>query len=164
MGVRGSTSRKGSGASCESTKPRDLVFFADRCLGSKTVPDALRANGDTVEVMSDHFDQDVLDKVWVPAVGAKGWIILSKDRYLRHNAIEIVALLRSNTHSFLLTSGNYTGQEMAAAFIAAMSNIKQIVLRIPAPLVGTVTRNGSVKIIYTHDDLIERASQPPRIR
>ena len=50
---------------------------------------------------------------------------------------------------------------MAAAFIAAMPQIKEIVRRIPALLLRASLRTGSVNIIYTHDDLIDKASSPP---
>jgi hypothetical protein len=48
------------------------VFFVDRSLGKHVVPDALRAAGAHVEVHDDHFAQDALDEVWLPAVGQNG--------------------------------------------------------------------------------------------
>lgn len=105
---------------------------------------------------TDHFDKDTPDDEWLAAVGRRGWIVLSKDKHLRHNLIEIAALLKSNTHSFILTSGNDTGQEMAEAFLAAMPDIKRIVAKFPPPLVATVTKSGTVKVVYTHDALIQK--------
>src|SRR5688500_2008401 len=124
MAVRGSKSKKRSGASYHSKQPRDLVFFIDKSLGLRVVPDALRAIGENVELKTDHFDQDAADAEWLAEVGSRGWIVLSKDKNLKHNHIEIVALLKSGTYSFILTSGNYTGLEMARAFVAAMPDIK----------------------------------------
>src|SRR5262245_33850140 len=105
MAAPGWKSRKRSDASYHSKQPRDLVFFTDKNLGLATVPNALRAVGEKVELKTDHFDQDAPDTEWVPKVGARGWIILSADKELKHNLIEIVALLKSGTHSFILTSG-----------------------------------------------------------
>jgi predicted nuclease of predicted toxin-antitoxin system len=156
MAARGTKSRKRSDASSHSKQPRDLVFFVDKCLGLKTVPDALRAIGENVELKTDHFDQDADDATWVTEVGARGWIILSADKNLRHNHIEIVALLKSNTHSFLLTSGNYSGREMAHAFVAAMPQIKGIISTIAPPAICTVSKAGNVRVAYTHHRLIDR--------
>jgi hypothetical protein len=39
--------------------------------------------------------------------------------------------------------------------------MKAIVERIPPPMIATVTKSGTVKILYTHDDLIEKLSRPP---
>ena len=123
---------------------------------SPWVPDALRAIGEKVELKTDHFEQNADDTKWVTEVGARGWIILSADAQLKHNHIEIVALLKSNTHSFLLTSGNFSGKEMAHAFVTAMPDIKGIIAKIPAPAVCMVSKPGGVRISYTHDQLIKR--------
>jgi hypothetical protein len=125
-------------------------------LGLYTVPNALRAAGEKVECKTDHFAQDTEDSVWVPEVGAKGWIILSADKGLKHNLIEIVALLKANTHAFLFTSGDFSGTEMAKAFVKALPDIKGIIAAIPAPAVCSVWKDGTVKVVYTHDDLIRR--------
>lgn len=121
------------------------------------VPEALRAAGIRVERKTDHFDQDTEDTIWVPEVGKRGWVILSADENLKHNHIEIVALLKSNTHSFLLTSGSFTGPEMAKAFVTAIPQMTGIISTLPAPVVCKVWKTGEVRVAYTHDDLIKRA-------
>jgi hypothetical protein len=63
-----------------SAQQRELVFFCDKCLARKIVPEALRAAGERVEIMEDHFAKNADDTVWVPDVGKRGWIILSGDR------------------------------------------------------------------------------------
>lgn len=158
MAAPGWKSRKRSDASYQSEQPRDLVFFTDKNLGLKIVPDALRAAGERVERKTDHFPQDADDSAWVPDVGARGWIILTADKNIRHNLIELVALLKSGTHSFILTSGNFTGEEMAKAFIGAMPQIKGIVATIPPPAVCTVSKSGDVRVALTHNDLIAKVA------
>ena len=104
--------------------------------------------------MEDHFNTDVADTVWVPAVGARGWIILTKDKALRHNSLEQIALLRSNTHSFILTSADQSGPQMAIAFVAALSDIRRLVHKFPPPFVGTITPTGVVSVFFTHAQLL----------
>jgi hypothetical protein len=58
----------------------------------------LRAVGERVELKTDHFGQDTEDSEWLAKVGSWGWIVLSKDKHLKHNHIEIVALLKSGTY------------------------------------------------------------------
>jgi hypothetical protein len=88
MDAANSTSKKESGASSDLAQLRSLVFFLDRNLGRHIVASALRDAGATVEVMDDHFAADVEDTVWVPTIGSRRWIILSKDRHLRSNPLE----------------------------------------------------------------------------
>jgi hypothetical protein len=149
----------------------------DKCLGRKIVPGALREAGLLVEIKEDHFAPDTADTVWVPDVGARGWIILSKDSSMRHNHIELVALLRSNTHSFILTAASQTGKEMASALVFAIPQMQRIVDKFSPPCVSAVTPSGSVNVYLPHNKLLsqiadnldaqegkaalERTQQPP---
>jgi len=140
-------------------------LFIDKCLGTRVVADALRACDVTVELKTDHFAPKTKDVDWLPVVGRRGWVILSKDKQLFHNNLEIVGLLQSGTASFILTSGNYTGQEMADAFVRALPHIRRMLIKFSPPFVATVSRQGTVRIKYTFDGLIRKRSQkPPRGR
>jgi hypothetical protein len=147
-------SKKESAANSGSAQPPERVLFLDKCLGRKTVAEALRAAGENVELLEDHFDKKTDDTVWVPEIGKRGWIILTKDRAIRNNSLELVALLKSNTHSFILTSADQSGPQMASAFVAALPHIKKMVAKFPAPFVATITPAGAVSVFYTHDQLI----------
>jgi len=149
------TLKKESAANSDLAQLRDLVFFTDRGLGRHVVPAALRAAGATVEIMDDHFAPKVEDTEWVPKVDSRGWIILSKDRHLRSNPLEQIALLKANTHSFLLTSADLTGPNMAKAFVAALPAILKMIGKFPTPFVATVTPLGAVKVFFTHDQLLK---------
>ncbi|MGH7140929.1 MAG: hypothetical protein ACREHD_34800 [Pirellulales bacterium] len=50
----------------------------DKCLGRKVIAGALRAAGEQVELLTDHFESDTPDSHWLRAVGERGWIILTK--------------------------------------------------------------------------------------
>jgi uncharacterized protein with PIN domain len=58
---------------------QETVFFVDRCLGGKRLPESLRLLGIRVEIHDDHFAKDALDKDWLPQVASKKWIIFTKD-------------------------------------------------------------------------------------
>jgi len=105
--------------------------------------------------MDDHFAADTEDTQWVLEVGKRGWIILSKDRHLRSNPLEQIALLKSNTHSFLLTTADLSGPDMAKAFITALPDMLRMIEKFPPPFVATVTPSGVVNVFFTHDQLIK---------
>lgn len=109
--------------------------------------------------MTDHFAHDTEDVHWLPAVGDRGWVILSKDKHLRHNHLEIVALLRSGAPAFLLTSGNYTGAEMAEVFTTAMPTMLRMLKKFTPPFIASVTRSGNVKLVYTFDGIIRKVAR-----
>jgi hypothetical protein len=108
--------------------------------------------------MDDHFDCEVDDTVWVPDVGKRGWVILSKDSRLRSNPLEQIALLKSGTHSFLLTAANLSGPQMATAFITAMPDILGMINKFKPPFVATVNPSGTVSVFCTHDQLLDMIS------
>lgn len=139
-----------------SQSPHSPVFFLDKCLGRNEVANALRNHGAQVELKTDHFDQETEDAVWIPDVGQRRWIILSKDKMIRHNAVELVALLKSNTHAFVLTSGSQKGAAMAAAFVTALPDMRAMISRFPPPFVGTISASGSVTKFMTHEQLIDQ--------
>ncbi len=126
------------------------------------VPGALRACGLNIELKTDHFPDDTPDHDWLPVVGAKGWIILTKDKRIRHNYLEIVGLLQSGTASFILTSGNVTGQEMADAYVRALPDMIRMLAKFPPPFVATVSKLGRPRMQYTFDGLIQKVSRRKR--
>lgn len=63
--------------------PDEPVFFVDRSLGARTVPDALRVAGARVEVHADHFTDDAPDPEILRFVGERQWVFLSKDKRVR---------------------------------------------------------------------------------
>ena len=118
--------------------------------------DALRAAGETVELHAHHFAPEMSDSEWLVEVGKRQWAVLTEDRHIRDNQVEIEALIASQVACFTLTSANMSGQQMAAAFLAAVPQMKQLLQRFERPFVATVTRTGHVSLIYTRFRLLRK--------
>jgi len=58
----------------------DWVFFVDRCLGRRIIPEMLRSAGEIVRAHDEVFRQDTRDEKWLTEVGKNGWIVLTKDK------------------------------------------------------------------------------------
>jgi hypothetical protein len=60
-----------------------LVFFVDRGLGRRLVPEVFRTAGFEVVLMADLYpcgaDQAVADDDWIADVDERGWVALTKD-------------------------------------------------------------------------------------
>jgi hypothetical protein len=97
-----------------------LTFFIDRSLGAHDVPDALRAAGVRVEIHDDHFAPDTPDTTWLVEVGARGWIVLTKDSRIRRHPLELQALLGANVAAFMVTATDLTGADMGRLLAAAI--------------------------------------------
>jgi hypothetical protein len=135
-------------SSSSSGPPDDPVFCIDEALGRRVVPDALRAAGVRVELLIDHHPRGTADATWLPDVGRRGWIVLTKDKNMRRRPAEQLAIVRNGVRAFSLTSGDLSGPEMAEAFVRAMPGMRRLVRRHPGPFIASVTRSGLVAVVY----------------
>ena len=140
-------SRRASGGSGAALPPDAPTFFVDYCLGAIDVPSALRALGPRVEVHQDHFANDAADAGWIATVAERGWIILTKDRRVRHRPIEHEALRSNDAAAFILTAGDLLGAAQARAFTLAAPKMLRIVAKYARPVLATVTRSGGVAVL-----------------
>ena len=118
-------------------KPPDpFVLFIDRSLGKQIIATALRSAGFQVEVHDNHFSPDAKDQEWLTEVGRKGWIVLTKDKKIKHRAL------------FTLAAGGVQGSEMAQIFVKAMPKIRSYVDANVPPYIIRVTRSAHLARIY----------------
>lgn len=104
------------------------------------MPDALEAAGAVVEPHRRHFPDDSPDTEWLPVVGRRGWIVLTKDHRIRHNPLEREALLNAGAKTFILTSGQLSGAEMAEILVKQLPKIERCARNADGALIARVTR------------------------
>jgi uncharacterized protein with PIN domain len=143
---RAPRSRKSSGASSRSQRDAErlasLTFFVDRSLGRHVVARELRGAGAKVEVHDDHFAVDTPDVDWLRTVGARGWVVLSKDEAIRRTRHEREALRAAGVKAFFLTQQGLTGVEMGAIFVRALPGMMERASRQQDSFVFTLSRSG----------------------
>ncbi len=128
--------------------PEPAIFFVDRSLGRKVIPDALRRAGEKVKTHDELFPQDTPDETWLKEAGRQGWIVLTKDTRIRYHANEVAALLRSKVRAFVLTArGDLTGAEMAEIFIKASPAMKRMSRDVAGPFIARIQRDSSVELL-----------------
>jgi hypothetical protein len=61
--------------------PEQYEFFVDECLAMRPVSDMLRQAGHLAHVQGpDTFGTGTKDVDWLPEVGARGWVLITKTR------------------------------------------------------------------------------------
>ncbi len=135
------------------SQPQSITFFIDRCLGSKRIVETLRSAGITVEAHDDHFDKGALDVEWLPEVGKKGWVVLTKDANIGKRSLEKIA--------FTLVSQNLSGADMIAIFQKAIVPMQEFVRQHPAPFIAKIYRDGSIDMWKDSQTLIQDLEQFP---
>jgi len=133
--------------------PEPFTWFVDRSLGRRIVAD-LRAARFQVEEHQAHFADDALDAEWLGEAGRRGWVVLTKDKAVRRNALELAAIRMSGVACFSLGHGNLKAEQMAQAFIAARRRMEKALRRFDPPMTASVTVTGHVRILMAADQLL----------
>jgi hypothetical protein len=121
------------------------MLFIDRDAGSHVLHATLAAAQMPFQVFRDHFAPDTPDTTWLPAVGAKGWVVITRDQAIRRRPNELAAAQAAGLHLFALTSGNLSAADTAALVVAAWPRICKAVRSGPGPAFWSITRGGEVK-------------------
>ena len=91
-----------------------LTFFLDYQIGRYVVADALRVAGARVEVHIDHFAQSAPDVEWIPEVGRRNWVLITKDQNIRCNPLERAAYQTARLRGFVVTGVDMGGADAGA--------------------------------------------------
>lgn len=97
----------------------------------------------------DYFPQDAEDELWLTEVGLRGWIVLTKDKWIRRRQLERDALLAANLMVFCFMSGSTPFEEMTKIVIDALPEIRRIVESNPPPYIAGIYRDASIRLILT---------------
>ena len=93
-----------------------------------------------------HFSPGTPDVVWLPFVGSRGWILVTKDKRIRFNDLEKDAVVANRVREFYFTSGNYSGAEMATMLLAALPEMVRLCGKQAPPFIASITKAGKVHL------------------
>ena len=120
----------------------EIVLFLDYNFGGKIVSRALSEANIAHEIHITHFEMDAPDVEWLPEVGRRGWIVITKDKRISRNTLEVEALRNTRVGAFILSSDNLTGAEIAEALVAAFPKIEAFVRVNEKPFIGKFYKDG----------------------
>ncbi|MFI6906577.1 hypothetical protein ACIBKY_35320 [Nonomuraea sp. NPDC050394] len=123
-----------------------LTFFLDRGLGSRIVPNALRAAGWVLETMDERYGKDesqqIEDVRWIEEATLRADILLCKDLAITRNLVEARVIYMSGARIFALSNAGVVGKEMAGIFLANEAKIIHMAQRVAEPFVFAVGADG----------------------
>lgn len=132
------------------TRPDHVVFVVDECLGGNLVRVALEGAGAVVKLVRDEFGEGAQDVDWLPEVGRRGWIVLTKDQRIRRRPAERAAFVTARARGFFLAAEGLRGPEVAELFAGQLPRMRKLVQQYTAPFIAIVRRDGI--IMYDGDD------------
>jgi len=128
---------------------RGPTLFIDRDLWSRRLDAALREAGIPFAAHRELFADDMPDEEWIPEVGRRGFVVLTRDQQIRRRPNELAAVRAARIHLFALTSGNLSAADTALLCVAAWPAIARAVASHPAPALFSITRGAEVRWVKT---------------
>lgn len=113
-----------------------------RSLGRRLAAEGLR-----VVLHDDEFEQGTPDQEWLPVVGARGWVVLTKDSRLRFRPLEKEALIAAKVRVFVFTGGNVPGAAMADAIVKAIPKVQALLGTKQHAFVARITAASDVAVL-----------------
>lgn len=110
----------------------------------------LREEGHIAHVHNDTFESGTPDTDWLPDVGSRGWILITKDKHIRKRELELRALRQERVKAFVLTGSALRGQDQARVLKEALPAMLRLLGRRAETFVARVTAASNVQVIEWH--------------
>lgn len=121
------------------------MFFLDRGLGSRIIPDGLRVAGWTLTTMDERYgferSQDIADTEWIRDAATAGDCILTKDSAIARRPAEAQAVYSCAARVFTIKRATLTGPQMLSLLLDRSDAILRFAQRVDGPFVVGIGPN-----------------------
>jgi hypothetical protein len=100
--------------------------------------------GAVVRHAGEAFPSATHDDVWLTECGARGWIVLMRDKHVRRRPLELAALRSANVVAFVCTAGQATAGDTATAVVRLVQKFVNIATSETKPCLYTFGLSGSL--------------------
>lgn len=119
-----------------------MIFF-DRSI-PRGVADAVKQVRDDACWLEDVFEEGwIKDREWIPDIGARGWLVVSKDKQIRRRPEERRAIRENNVGCFIFTYRDGLNRwEILKLVAATLDEMEEKFANTPRPFMYLIDRNG----------------------
>jgi hypothetical protein len=112
------------------------TIFIDRGFGGYRLAAILRKVGFEVRAHKEcsWLNSDVDDDVWIPDVTSRGWVILSSDKRISRDPVNVRAVLDSKAQVIMTSDNNILPEFWGAAFMVGRIKIHEVLNSNPGPV------------------------------
>ena len=119
-----------------------MKFFFDNNLSPRLVRGLLEF-GEDVTHLRDQYPADVPDQDWLPDIGAKGWVLVTRDERVRRNPSELAAINIHKVGAFFLGGKNLSHWELIQQVVRNWIRMKELADKTAKPFAFRVAPHGS---------------------
>lgn len=136
-------------------------MFLDEALHNcRSIHEALDSHNVQYVRHGAKFQAGVLDTEWLPVVGKEGWAVLTADKRIRFNQLEVSQVIRHGVRQFVFSSGNLNGAMMGDILKIAMPRMQEIFYVQEAPFIAGITQSGNVEVRFDQNGPVHRRKKP----
>ncbi len=114
----------------------------------RELADALQQRGRLVRMHKQVFPDRTPDRIWIPDVSRRGWIIVTRDRRLQRRHLEWIAFLRAKARVLWFKGERASNIEITEGFLTALPGIDKITAQLRPPYIIKITVAGYVEQVY----------------
>ena len=114
----------------------------------RELADALHQRGRVVHMHRQVFPDGTPDRIWIPDVAARGWIIITRDRRLQDRHLEWMAFLRAKARVLWFKGDRASSRAITDAFLSALPAIDSLTAELQPPYIVKITLAGTVEQVY----------------
>ena len=123
------------------------MIFIDRSI-PKGVAEALKSVRDDILWFEDRFQHDTKDPVWLPVVGANGWLLIVRDKKIRTRPGERRILMASDVGCFIISQKkNLTRWEYLKLLTGTLDRMEDAFATTPHPFICRVDSAGKFSFV-----------------
>jgi hypothetical protein len=82
------------------------------------------------------------DPTWLLRAGRERWVVITKDKHIRHRQNELQTLIRARVSCFVIASGEITAAQQADAVVTAIPAMRRYVQTVRPPFVVRIDKGG----------------------
>ena len=114
----------------------------------RELADALQQRGRVVHMHKQVFPDGTPDRIWIPDVTARGWIIVTHDRRLQDRHLEWMAFLRAKARVLWFKGDRASGLDITEAFLSALPANGKLMADLRPPYIIKVGLSGHLERVY----------------
>lgn len=115
-----------------------MEFFIDRNLGTRIFPEILREAGLVIHLHQDYFPQQEKDRVWIARPALEGWPIISPDKRISRDIVEVDAVMESGAAMFCMSGGHYPAEIQANNFLRCLPQVLHTLETTSRPFIAKI--------------------------
>lgn len=119
-----------------------MTFFFDNNLSPK-LAHGFREFGEDVVHLIDVFPPTAQDTDWLPVIGEKGWILVTRDKKIRRRPAELAAYRLNGIGGFVLTGKNIEGWRIVRQLVNRWLKMKELAESTRKPFLYRIPPSGS---------------------